>query len=271
MLAPPLLGRAMQRGALPSIPQWIQITDIYPHRWWYAEHIDRWFLPQDATADRLEQWGIEADRRIVSGIPIMPKWNRPLPDDAELRRQLRLPVDGPIILLSGGAEFTCGPVVKMTRRLAEAVPEACVVALAGRNKSLLAKFGALAGRYPGRVVPMGFTDRMHELSHVASLLVTKPGGIITSEAQAKGTPMLFVRPVPGQEAHNAAFLVERGAGVVARRSGEAVEMAKTLLADPGRLAAMAAAAVSLYRPARETVVEAISRQLLGEHPSPAVP
>ncbi|NBB95284.1 MAG: hypothetical protein GVY16_06045 [Planctomycetes bacterium] len=269
MLAPPLLGRAMQRGDLPSIPQWVQVTDIYPHRWWYAEHVDRWFLPQDVAADRLAQWGIEADRRVVRGIPIMPKWNRPLPEDADLRRQLRLPAEGPIILLSGGAEFTCGPVLKMTRGLAEAIPKACVVALAGRNKSLLAKFGALAGRYAGRIVPMGFTDRMHELSQVASLLVTKPGGIITSESLAKGTPMLFVRPVPGQEAHNAAFLVDRGAGVVARRCGEAVDIARTLLADPERLAAMSATASSLYRPARQTMVEAIRRRLLAERPAPA--
>lgn len=253
MLAPAVLSEAMRSGKLPHIEQRVVITDIHAHRWWYAEGIEHWYLAQDATADAMRCWQIPEERWTVSGIPIMPKWNRPLSPHAELCESLRLPGDRDIILLSGGAEFTCGPVLEMARGLAETLPEVCVVALAGRNKPLLSRLWKLARQYPNRIVPMGFTDRMHELSAVASLLVTKPGGIITTEAQAKGTPMLFLRPVPGQEAHNAAFLVERGAGVIARRARQAVTMAGELLADPERLAAMSRAAGALHRPGRDTI------------------
>lgn len=261
MLAPPLLSRAMQKGQLPHIEQRVVITDIHAHRWWYAEAVEHWYLPQEATAEQLRNWKIEPQRWTVSGIPIMPKWSRPLPGRQDLRASLDLPANGPVILLSGGADFTCGPVIKMARGLAETLPNACVVALAGRNKALLSRLWRLSRRYPARIVPMGFTDRMHELSAVASLLVTKPGGIITSESLAKGTPMLFLRPVPGQEAHNAAFLVAQNAGRIAHQAREAISQAAELLGDLPQLAKMAQAARTLHRPGRKTIAADVIERL----------
>jgi processive 1,2-diacylglycerol beta-glucosyltransferase len=261
MLAPPLLSRAMRQGQLPNIEQRVIVTDIHAHRWWYAEDVEHWYLPQEATAEQLRRWKIEPQRWTVSGIPIMPKWSSPLADRQALCDELDLPVDRPIVLLSGGAEFTCGPVIRIARGLAESLRDVCVVALAGRNKALLSRLWRLSRRYAGQIVPMGFTDRMHELSALASLLVTKPGGIITSESLAKGTPMLFLRPVPGQEAHNAAFLVEQGAGIVAPQARDAISQAAELLGDLPRLAKMAESARALHRPGRETIVAEIIERL----------
>ena len=58
---------------------------------------------------------------------------------------------------------------------------------------------------------VGFTDQMDELMAAADLVVSKPGGLTTSECLASGAVMVIVNPIPGQETRNSDFLLERGA------------------------------------------------------------
>jgi processive 1,2-diacylglycerol beta-glucosyltransferase len=55
------------------------------------------------------------------------------------------------------------------------------------------------------------------LMAVADLIITKPGGLTTSEALAMGRPLFILNPIPGQEAANSDFLLERGAAAKANR------------------------------------------------------
>jgi len=48
---------------------------------------------------------------------------------------------------------------------------------------------------------------------VADLVVSKPGGLTTSEVLARGAAMAIVNPIPGQESRNSDYLLESGAAV----------------------------------------------------------
>ena len=99
-----------------------------------------------------------------------------------------------------------------------------------------------------RIFPLGFVTNMHELTAVADLMVSKPGGLTSSECLARGLPMLILDPIPGQEERNAAFLLEGGAGwQAATLEGLDYKLGR-LLAEPSRLAAMSRAASRLARP-----------------------
>ncbi|MBQ9922335.1 MAG: hypothetical protein IJO52_09110, partial [Clostridia bacterium] len=41
-------------------------------------------------------------------------------------------------------------------------------------------------------------------------IISKPGGLTTSEALAKNLPMIIVNPIPGQEDRNTEFLLNNG-------------------------------------------------------------
>ncbi len=56
----------------------------------------------------------------------------------------------------------------------------------------------------------GYTNKMDELMKMATIMVTKPGGITLSEALALRVPLLLYRSVPGQEQENAMFLEKKG-------------------------------------------------------------
>ena len=95
----------------------------------------------------------------------------------------------------------------------------------------------------------GFVNNVHELMDASDVIISKPGGLSTAEALAKGRPMMIVEPIPGQEQRNAEWLLENSAAV---RLHEAVDTSwklGTLLSDPARLAALSAHAAQLGRPA----------------------
>ncbi len=258
-LAPPLVGWLMRRGEVTS-RQFVVVTDIEVHRFWYSENVDHWFVPTDYSAGLLRNWSIEPNRITVSGIPIHSKWSKPLDRD-RIFSDWRLPSDRPIVLLSGGTEFTCGPIVKIARRVVAASQGAYVVVLAGRNKKLLSQIAVLP-EAPQRLIGVGFTDRVHELVEVCSLMVTKAGGITTAECLAKATPMVLLKPVPGHESGNAAYLQREGAAVTTRNVKDVAETVARLLREPGRVAHLAENARRLHRPGAQTVAEAIRQAVL---------
>jgi len=79
----------------------------------------------------------------------------------------------------------------------------------GRNEELRRELAAQDRKHPTHV--LGFASNMHELMAVSDLIITKPGGLTTSEVLAMGKPLMIVNPIPGQEAANSDFLLERGA------------------------------------------------------------
>lgn len=259
-LAGPMLARMIRQGRL-HVPQMVVVTDILMHRFWYSEQVSHWFAPAEPTAERLRTWGVDPAGITVSGMPIQLKWTLPV-DRQAVMAEWRLPADRPIVLLSGGTEFLCGNIVDIARQIASRCGRAYVAVLAGRNKGLLADLARLpeAGR---NIVGIGFTDRLHELVHVCSLMATKAGGLSTAECLAKGTPMVLLKPVPGQEQGNAEFLAAQGAGVIARSDADVIEHVSRLLSDPGELARMSQAARARYRPGAQTIAQAIRRAVGG--------
>ncbi len=257
-LAAPLIGHMIARGETKS-PQCVVITDIDVHRWWYAQNVQQWFAPHPCSGLQVQRWSISHDRITVSGIPIHPKWVAPL-DRNEVLAQWKLPADKPIILLAGGAEYTAGPVVEIAKGLLDACPQACVVVLGGRNKALLGELGCLAATNPN-LVPVAFTDKAHELVGVCSLMITKAGGLTTAECLSKGTPMVLLKPVPGQEGGNAKFFQDEGAATITRQPAEIVAATRELLADGRRLESLSQNARRLYRPGTQTIVQYIIESL----------
>ena len=77
------------------------------------------------------------------------------------------------------------------------------------------ELAAQTRKHPTHV--LGFSTNMHELMAVADLIITKPGGLTTSEALALGKPLFILNPIPGQEAANSDFLLERGAAAKVNR------------------------------------------------------
>jgi processive 1,2-diacylglycerol beta-glucosyltransferase len=87
-----------------------------------------------------------------------------------------------------------------------------------------------------------------DLVAASDLVITKSGGLIVSEVLARGTPMVIVDPIPGQEEWNADFVVGVGAGIQLRQPEAVPPAALYLLGQPERLAIMREQARRFGRP-----------------------
>jgi processive 1,2-diacylglycerol beta-glucosyltransferase len=136
------------------------------------------------------------------------------------------------------------------------------VVVTGRNEELRRELAAQDRKHPTHI--LGFASNMHELMAIADLVVTKPGGLTSSEALALGKPLFILNPIPGQEAANSDFLLERGAAGKANRVEDLPYRIEQLLGSK-KLAQMAAAAKGLGRPqaAAKVCEEVMKRVKIG--------
>jgi processive 1,2-diacylglycerol beta-glucosyltransferase len=151
-----------------------------------------------------------------------------------------------ILLMGGGAGL--GSLDKVAEQLLTIPGEFQLIVLAGRNAEALTSLQQLATRYPGRLFPQGFTNKVERLMACADLVVTKPGGLSTSECLAMGLPMILNAPIPGQEERNADYLLEQGAALKACDAVTLEYRIRLLLGDPARLAKMRENAIALGKP-----------------------
>jgi len=260
-----LLMREQQKGRLDA-PIWLQVTDYDLHNMWLVPGMAGYLAATEEVAFRMRERGLPEDRIHVTGIPVMPGFSQPeAPELARGANVIRLgldPVRRVILMASGGAGV--GDLPSMVEQVLALQGPGCdfqVIAVAGRNAAAHAALQALAQRVPGRLVAIGFTQEMERLMAAADLVVTKPGGLTISECLALGKPMLLVSPIPGQEEHNAGFLLEEGAAWLAYDAiGLGYKVAR-LMAMPDKLGQMAAASQALGKPqaARRVLEQVLGR------------
>jgi len=237
------------------VPHAVVVTDYDVHRFWLCPGAERYFVARADNRIHLEALGEPGERILVTGIPIHPAFVSE-PDRDALRRKHRVAGDRPLLLVLCGG-FGTGPVESLVRTLVAHVPLAQLVIVAGRNEALRRRLERVVAEATPRVRVLGFTTEMHEWMSLASLAVTKPGGLTTSEALALGLPLVVANAIPGQETRNATMLYEEGAATSGENPLTLGHRVARLLADPDRLAAMSRAAKRLGRPgaAREVAEE----------------
>ena len=252
-----LLSRALREHQL-ACPVWVQVTDFDLHRMWVHDHMQVYFAATDEVAFRMRHEGIPADRIHVTGIPVMPAFARAL-DRAQCAQAFGLdPQRKTILLMGGGAGL--GSLDTIAAGLLALAGDFQLIVLAGKNAAALAALQKLAAQYPGRLLAQGFTSEVERLMACADLVITKPGGLTTSECLALGLPMIVNSPIPGQEERNADYLLEQGVALKAFDGVTLEYRVRHLLEHPEQLQAMRAKALALGRPAAALEVLA---QVLG--------
>lgn len=231
------------------------ITDFEAHALWLEQRVDLYCVAAPETRDSLIARGMDAARVEVTGIPIGQRFRQPVVVD-DLRRTRGWRDDLPLVLVLGGG-LGLGPVAEVLAAVDQLDRPVQIVVVAGRNEQLRAELAAQERRHPTDV--LGFVTNMHELMAAADLIVSKPGGLTTSEALALGKPLFILNPIPGQEAANSDYLLERGAAVKVNRVEDVTSRLKELLGS-AKLRQMSRAAAKLGRPdSARAVCEAVLR------------
>jgi processive 1,2-diacylglycerol beta-glucosyltransferase len=241
-------------------------TDFETHRLWITQPCEHYFTATEEAALYLQCMGVPAADLSVTGIPVHPVFAEPKDRAACLARQ-QLVGDRPVVLLLAGGHGV-GPLENLYRAVLEVEVPLEVVVVTGRNARARQLLEAIPPPRRHRRLVLGYTSQMDELMAVADLVVTKPGGLTTSESLARGAPLAIVQPVPGQEERNSDFLLENGAAIKVNHLPTLAHKLTALLRDPGRLAQVKAGARRLGRP--RAAFDVVERSLAVLAGTPAV-
>jgi processive 1,2-diacylglycerol beta-glucosyltransferase len=230
----------------------IVITDYDVHALWLCRTVDRYYVALPESAEYLAAIGIPREKVCITGIPVDPLFAKPA-DRIEVRRRLGLDLQHAVLLAAAGGEGV-GPVEQLVRGLLDLRRPWQIVAIAGKSEKMRKRLEELsreAGTLPGdapHLLSVGFTTEMDQYMAAADLIVGKAGGLTTSEALARGLPMVLIEPIPGQEERNADHLLEAGAAIRCNNLPVAAWKVAALLDDPARLKRMQEAARKMARP-----------------------
>jgi processive 1,2-diacylglycerol beta-glucosyltransferase len=229
-----------------SIPHLTVTTDFETHRLWVNQPCDHYFTATEEGAINLQHWGVPAGDTSVVGIPIHPAFSEPK-DRAACLARLGLVGDRPVVLqLAGG--FGVGPVEQLFRGLLAVETAMELVVVAGRNEELKNQLQQVESPARHRVKIVGFTTEMDQWMAAADVVVSKPGGLTTSEVLSSGAAMVVVNPIPGQEDRNSDFLLENVAAIKINNAATLSYKLSALLNDPARLQRMKLHSRALGKP-----------------------
>ena len=224
----------------------IVVTDFHFHAFWITRAFHWYFVAQEDDKIHMEGLGIPGDRIHVTGIPVEQEFAQPVDRGSVLTRH-NLDPDKPTLLIAGGA-LGLSPAVAVVRRLMQLDRDFQAIIVCGKNEEMKNDVEELVAGRQDRFRVLGYTKEMPDLMGAATLLLSKPGGLTTAEALARGLPMVILDPIGGQEERNSDVLLEAGAAVKCTEVTVLNHKLRRLLDDPARIEAMRENARQLGRP-----------------------
>lgn len=194
------------------------LTDFASHEQWLVghEYTNFFFVSNDNMEKELCDYGVAKDKIHVTGIPMSDRFFEKF-DRTSILKMFNLVPDKNVILFFGGGEFGLGKerTVQILRSLILNAHDYQIVAISGKNEKMKEAFESLVKELnvSSKVKILGFTDKVPELMSISDLVVTKPGGLTTTESLASHLPIIIINPIPGQEEENADFLEKHNVGI----------------------------------------------------------
>ena len=164
------------------------LTDFAPHDQWLVgnEFIDYFFVAHEEMKYQLIDYGIPSFKVFATGIPVSSRFLRTY-DKHEILNFFKLNPNKKLILFFGGGEFGLGKerTINIFKYLCQNTDKYQIVAISGKNQKMKNSFeNFVTEKNANDIKIFEYTDKIPELMHISSLVITKPGGLTSSESLA---------------------------------------------------------------------------------------
>ena len=253
------LGEPHNKKHLPFINI---ITDLYSvHSVWFSFSPDRICVSTDKVRMDAIQFGCNPNHVICTGIPVRPELTDSGVSKSELRRKYGLDPDLPL-MLAVGSKRVAGMMDYLNVANHAGFPLQIVMA-AGGDDELYGKMTRTEWHIPVKIY--NYCDVLSDLMKASDFILTKAGGLITSESLAAGLPMLLADVLPGQEEGNARIVEENDAGRVLHSQYGMLEILYHMLTDDGhRMKQMQKNAMRIGKPHAAEDISRMAEELILE-------
>ena len=219
------------------------MTDYAPHDQWLElnEYVDYYFVSHEEMKRQLNEKGIPKEKIFATGIPLSNKFLLRY-DKPDILKSFGLSPERKTVLFFGGGEFGLGKskTLKIFKTFVENNNNIQIVAISGKNEKMKENFEHLVTELDKQdyVKVLSYTDKVPELMSISDLVVTKPGGLTTTESLACGLPIVVINPIPGQEEENAAYLEKNKVAIWIKVNDDVEEILNDLFSNQTKMREM---------------------------------
>lgn len=190
---------SLYKEKYPEIFLGVVVTDFTVHKWWICKNVDAYFVADEQLISKFP-----SDMTVNAfGIPIRKAFA--MGKAEELRADFGWSQKEKVCLIMGGGDGLL-PMDEIISSLYKyRLENLRIVCICGNNAKLK---NLLAKKYnaDSKIEIIGFTDNISDYMKASDMIITKAGGLTSSEVLASNLEFLIYKPLPGQEQNNAAFL-----------------------------------------------------------------
>ncbi len=203
----------LKESGYTVIPLYAIVTDYTVHSAHIAKEVNAYIVADEYMKSLLEKKGVPSDKIYPYGIPIEKSFLETI-DPIETRKEFNLKNKFTLMLMGGS--FGAGNIIDVLYDLLKIKEDIQIIIVCGRNNSLYEKVEKYLYHMNtgGKdILLLGFTNKINALMSVSNCIITKPGGLTTTECILKELPMIIPFFIPGQEKDNLDFLLNNGLAV----------------------------------------------------------
>jgi len=218
------------------------LTDFAIHNQWVVGHdfTDYFFVSHSGMKNDLIAAGVSSEKIYTTGIPLSNKFLLEY-DKSEILQSFGLSPNKKTVLFFGGGELGLGKTHTLNIFKSFVQNDNIqIVAISGKNPKMKAHFEDYVEEMgkESSVKILEYTDKVAQLMSISDLVVTKPGGLTTTESLASGLPIVVINPIPGQEEENAEFLEKNKLAIWIRKGDNIEKILNDLFSNPNKMQEM---------------------------------
>ena len=230
------LSESFYRSSKVDIPPMISVlTDYTTHSTWIQNEIDYYIVGHEYVKELLVYEGVDSEKVKAFGIPVEKSFLSHR-DRETVLTELGLSPEKLTVLLMGGS-FGAGNIKETLEDLLTVDRDFQILVITGRNEHLKDKLSKMLDStvHNKNICLLGYTNKMNDILASIDVLISKPGGLTTTEALLNDVPMIVPYFIPGQEEENLDFLTNCGAALRTTKKYSLPVLLKVLIDDPSRL------------------------------------
>ena len=230
------LSESFYKSTKVDIPPMISVlTDYTTHSTWIQNEIDYYIVGHEYVKELLVYEGVDSEKVKDFGIPVEKSFLSHR-DRETVLTELGLSPEKLTVLLMGGS-FGAGNIKETLEDLIAIDRDFQILVITGRNEHLKDKLSKMLDStiHNKNICLLGYTNKMNDILASIDVLISKPGGLTTTEALLNDVPMIVPYFIPGQEEENLDFLTNCGAALRTTKKYSLPVLLKVLIDDPSRL------------------------------------
>lgn len=212
---------ALTLTAIKKVPFLLVATD-YTACPFMEEANPNYYVIQNGIEKDFINKGIDEKKLLKTGIPVSSNF---IKNAKNIRYNLNIDKEKTILIMLGSMGF--GNINKIVNNLLE-IDNTKIIIVTGSNKELYNKLKKIKNK---KLITLGYVHNMNDLIYSSDIVVSKPGGLSSTEISSINKPLIHAFAIPGIETINTNFFYNHKMSIKCNNENEIIQNIIKLLND----------------------------------------